>query len=230
MNKTGNKISPDMKRSGLKSKRIYVFGGITIAIIAIILILSLPLWNMPVQVIETYTETELKNEPYDEVEQVATPTSGTSELKPTGENVDAYISQPWYITEHLSWHMHYDVPQHYSSKIEITYYAPFLIKLEVREPNYSGNLLVNDSTSQATHTVTFDATGINRFELILTVDEKGSFFVIKQSVRFSVKQIWTDQKIEERVITKYREVPVQIQKQRTVTQYQKVSIWEMLLK
>jgi len=134
--------------------------------------------------------------------------------------------------------MYYDVPQHYASKIEITYYAPFFIDLEVidisssatKASSKAGQLIIDDSVSASTHTVTFDATGVKQFDLILTANRKGSFCVIKQNVRFSVKQIWTDQKIEQRVITKYREVPVQVQKQRTVTQYQKISIWEILLK
>jgi len=31
-------------------------------------------------------------------------------------------------------------------------------------------------------------------------------------------------------VTKYRQVPVQVQKQRTVVKYEKVSVWQLLFK
>lgn len=39
----------------------------------------------------------------------------------------------------------------------------------------------------------------------------------------------TSERTETREVTKYRQVPVEVEKQRTVTEYKKVSMWELIL-
>ncbi|GAG28032.1 unnamed protein product, partial [marine sediment metagenome] len=38
----------------------------------------------------------------------------------------------------------------------------------------------------------------------------------------------TSERTETREVTKYRQVPVEVEKQRTVTEYKKVSMWELI--
>lgn len=48
------------------------------------------------------------------------------------------------------------------------------------------------------------------------------------SFSFEFTYEWTDVEIETKEVTEYREVPVEVEKQRTVTKYEKVSMWQLL--
>jgi len=45
----------------------------------------------------------------------------------------------------------------------------------------------------------------------------------------SIDRVWDDIKVETRQVTKYRDVPVQVEKQRTVTETKQVPFWEPVL-
>ena len=55
-------------------------------------------------------------------------------------------------------------------------------------------------------------------------------FTIHCSLTMSIDYMWDDVEIGTREVTKYREVPVQVEKQRTVTNYEKISVWEWLFR
>ena len=54
-------------------------------------------------------------------------------------------------------------------------------------------------------------------------------FGVSSPLTMSVDYVWDDVEIGTREVTKYREVPVEVEKQKTVTKYEKASIWELLL-
>ncbi|MBM3143057.1 MAG: hypothetical protein FJ005_08500 [Chloroflexi bacterium] len=85
-----------------------------------------------------------------------------------------------------------------------------------------GKLLVEKATIG--DYITFDAKGIKEFAVVIGVKPE-----IKPS---SVELTWSDDIIEKREITKVRqvpyEVPVQVEKQRTVMQTKKVPFWEVI--
>lgn len=88
-------------------------------------------------------------------------------------------------------------------------------------------ILVGLSVDQATteHDIAFDAKRIKEFAVIISVTPE-----IKPN---NVTLTWSDDIIEEQTVTKERqipyEVPVQVEKQRTVMQTKKVPFWEVIL-
>ena len=76
-----------------------------------------------------------------------------------------------------------------------------------------------------TNQITFDAKGIKAFAIIVGVDPE----LPPPSVRLN----WSDDIVEQRTVTKERQVPyqvpVEVEKQRTVTKTEKVPFWEAML-
>lgn len=79
-----------------------------------------------------------------------------------------------------------------------------------------GNLLTG--TGEAKNQIIFDASGITVFAIFANTWNQ---YAVK-----SVELIWSDDTIEPKTITKERQVPVQVEKQRTVTTIEKIPIWE----
>jgi hypothetical protein len=69
--------------------------------------------------------------------------------------------------------------------------------------------------------IIFDADGIMEFGIFATTWNAYSIS--------SVRLTWVDEVIGKTTVTKKREVPYQVEKQRTVTKTQKVPVWEVIL-
>ena len=72
--------------------------------------------------------------------------------------------------------------------------------------------------AETNNQITFDAAGVTDFAIFANTWNQ---YTVK-----SVKLIWADDTIEPRTVTKERQVPVQVEKQRTVVTTEKVPIWE----
>ena len=92
----------------------------------------------------------------------------------------------------------------------------------------SARVLVELSVDKATteYDIAFDAKGIKEFAVIIRVTPE-----VKPQM---VKLAWSDDIIEKQTVTKERqtpyEVPVQVEKQRTVMQIKKVPFWEAIFR
>jgi len=87
----------------------------------------------------------------------------------------------------------------------------------------SQNLLATCDLKQTTYI--FDCKNIRQFAIISS--RWGPY--AKEGVDIqSVQIVWADQTVENRTVTKERQVPYQVEKQRTVMQMKKVPFWEAL--
>jgi hypothetical protein len=225
---------PKVKWSGWKPIVI----GISVAIVIICIIFAVPFLKMPLEVVETYTETEYKEEAYTEREP----------YKVTGEVVEK--SSETLFDGTLIELGRRIMPDRWGTEVYFT------IDLSGKpNPVASGSWEIEDFVNAFYVTITDP-----RFNQVYTY--KGSEvapqsddfqFVPKYSgmylMRFSTHYIradkyvrltlvlsWdgaattTTERTEYREVTKYRQVPVQVEKQKTVTKYKRVSIWGLLFR
>ena len=86
-----------------------------------------------------------------------------------------------------------------------------------------GRLPVDKETTD--YSITFDAKDVKDFAVVIGVKP--------ENVPFNVKLNWSDDIVEQRTVTKEREVPyqvpVEVEKQRTVTKTEKVPFWEAMM-
>jgi hypothetical protein len=71
----------------------------------------------------------------------------------------------------------------------------------------------------------FDSENIEQFAIVLSYMSLAAYASIEPP---SVQLIWADQTIEKKTVTKERQVPYQVERQRTVTQTKKVPFWEVI--
>ena len=182
-----------------------------LAIVLLCIILAIPLKTVPYQTIETYYETEMKREPYTVNEPYITEElHEKSEILfddfrltvPKGVDISFYIDKP---------------DAQLAGSFECTLPGAFYIY------SASGHILYEKiGVSQETFQISLpEGTYKARFSENV---EWG------REVHIYLTMKWTE--LEEvtkyKEATEYREVPVQVEKQRTVTKYKKVSMWEFI--
>jgi len=228
----GAKTSSEQRRSRL------VLFIIILLVLAIVLIFSLPIINIPTSVTETYFETEYKEEPYTETETYTVGTTAGS----TGGNSriifdDILIS----LGEPI-------IPDRWGTEI------PFDLDIEGKtNPIVRGNWKVENFTHTIYATITnpryhivyhyLGAAASSQEDSIQFSPNVSGTYVFRLSSdhvrlakygRLKLVMEWggastqgTDQ-VQTREVTKYRQVPVKVEKERTVTEYRKGSVWDAL--
>lgn len=214
----------------------YIIVGAGAAIILVSVFFTLPLWNVPLKNVETYTAIEYYKEPY----RVEKPVIVEEISQKTGVIIDdLYQVAPVGTVGVVYWGSNFSSGETYSGMVKV----PFSI--ERADARLSGR---------------FTSPVESRFEII-----DGSGHSIWQSngievtidlpvpqgqyrVKIEEEMAWEDRhtydkdcyihlavmwdeieqvtKLEES--TGYRDVPVEVVKQRTITTYQKASIWQIL--
>lgn len=81
--------------------------------------------------------------------------------------------------------------------------------------------IVTGTGTETENQITFDTPGITEFAIFANT--------WNQNTLKSVELVWSDDTIESRTVTKERQVPVQVEKERTVTTIEKVPVWEVIL-
>ena len=228
------KKEPTGKGNGWKSIAI----GIGAAIVIICSIFAIPFMKVPVDVVETYTETEYKQEAYTEREPYKVTgevTEKSSETLFDGTLVELWrriMPDRWgtevYFTIDLqgkpnlvvsgSWEIE-DFPNAFYVVItdpgfhQVYTYKGSEVAPQSDDfqfvPKYSGMYLMRFSTEYKR------VIKYARLTLVLSWDEAATT---------------TTERTEYREVTKYHQVPVQVQKQRTVTEYKRVSFWGFLFR
>jgi len=228
---------PKVKWGGWK----FAIIGLTLAIVIICVVFVIPFKKVPVEVVETYTETEYKEEAYTEREPY---TVKVTEGEATGRKSETFydgslvelgrrvMPDRWgtevYFTIDLSgkpspvasgsWEIEDFVNAFYVTITDPRFNQVYTYKgSEVAPqsddfqfvPKYSGMYLMRFST----HYIRADKYA--RLTLVLSWDGAATT---------------TTERTEYREVTKYRQVPVQVEKQRTVTNYKRVSIWGLLFR
>lgn len=221
-----------------KSRRRLVYIIIILFVLALVLIFSLPIIQIPVQVTETYFETEYKEEPYTETETYTVKTTAGS----NGGNSqtlfdDALINLGASV-----------MPDRWGTEV------PFELDVEGKSNvSVSGNWEVENFSHAIYATITDPMYNIvYRHRGVEASNQADSFYFAPKIAgtytfrlsttyvrlakygRLTLVMEWrgastqTTDQVKTREVTKYRQVPVQVEKQRTVNQHRKGSVWEAL--
>ena len=169
-----------------------------IPLLLLIIIFALPLKTVPIQVTQTYWDTEMKNEPYT-VQEAYTATEPYTALETRTDTVyDTYVSSS-------NWSYTFDVTRANST-------------VSVNFQGYS-------SYPQYYFWSSDNRTVLNPFRYFWD-GYNNNRAVIKVSYPEEVTKYRTVTKYRD--VVKYREVPTQVQKERRITQYVKMSLWSYL--
>jgi hypothetical protein len=181
--------------------------AMVLAVIVICIVFSVPMKTISYDVVETYTVTEMKSEPYT-VEEPYTEEELVKKSKvifdetrlsvPLGINIPFEIEKP-----------DTTLTVHFSSPVQGAFYifssASHLLyeqygetgsfEMQLPPGTYTGRFSENFSWSEEIY------------------------------IRMTLKWTEIEEKTLYREVTRYREVPVEVEKQKTRTEYKKVSLW-----
>ena len=232
---------PSLEKPGSKGN---VWKGVAIGLVTIVVIIcivfAIPFVESPVQVTETYTETEYQEEAYTESEPYTTQVTTEVTERKSETLYNGTLVELWRRVMPDRWgtEVYFDLDLIGKSNPIVTGSWEIgevsnIFYVTVTEPGF---------TQVYKYLGVHGAAQSDNFEFIPTFS--GMYLM-----RFSTDQVrlvkyarltmvfnWdevatkTTARTEYREITKYRQVPVEVEKQRTVTQYEKISIWEALLK
>jgi len=221
-----DKAKPVLAGTGRRKWLIYSIGfPITVSVVAALLII--PLKNVPIQVTESYYETVVQKEPYVTKEVVKVPE--TSKRFVIEDKVTTVPAQTWY-SERFN---------HPTAPTDVTNYTLqiygmwdssakdlFDYGVEIFDPpNYQQMKQGQFGKYDTIYAVWgVPHTGIITVDSLKYPDIYVVFYNTTQSDRtitWSMQQSTTTTASKEQEITKYREVPVQVEKQRTATKYKK---------
>lgn len=221
------------KRSGR-----LIFLIIIVLVLAVAFIFSLPIVNIPVQVTETYFETEYKQEPYTELETYTVETTegstgGNSQtiFKDTLFNLGASVIPDRWGTEipfKLDVEGKSSVIVRGNWKVENfphTVYTSITDPMYITVYQYRG---AEASPQEDSFSFVPKISGKYTFRLSTTYVRLARYGRLTLSMEWGGASMQATQQVKTREVTKYREVPVKVEKERTVTQYNKGSVWEAL--
>lgn len=250
--------------------------GIGSAIAVMCIVFALPLWTMPVETVETYTETEMKQEAYTVTEEYEVSRTLCSQIFYENDISHRFLTAEGKLGSmfyaHCTFYPQGRKVQHSSletldplEKIEALMeelrgvhncLVPKAIWMfdttkaicagknaqncrlimEWSTKPYAELLArvveIDDASEKYIHHE-FAPSGKIEYQLrpnttfLMGVEnpkEHGS--TIPFSAKFTYE--WDDVELETRQLTKYHEVPVEVEKQRVVTKYEKTSMWELL--
>lgn len=184
--------------------------GLGSAIMLTCIVFAIPLKTVPYQTVETYYETEMETEsyvvkePYVTEEMLEKSTvffNGFGIVVPDGFDIPFFIDKP-------------------NAQLAVTFHNPFPGGLYIYS---AGRIIYEKLGNQGTFEIPLpEGTYKAKFRENLMWGEQ-------VYVRLVVKWTELEEVTRYKERTEYREVPVEVEKQRTVTTYQKVSIWELIL-
>jgi hypothetical protein len=221
-----------------RSWRAIAIGLGLIVAVFFIFLFAVPLVKVPVQVVENYTETEYKDEAYTESEPYTTQVTTEVTESKSETLYDGSLVELW----------HRVMPDRWGTEV---YFSLDLIGKS--NPVVSGSWEIGDVFNTFYVTIT-DPRFINVYQYRgsqSTAQSDDFEFTPKLSgiyvMRFSTDYIrlikyarltmvfkWdeitteTTERTDYNEVTKHRQVPVKVTKQRTVTKYERVSVWRFL--
>ena len=195
--------------TGVNIRKLIIIGLVS-AILVMCIVFTIPLKTVPYQIIETYYETEMKreshmvNKPYiteEMQEKSKTLFEGSRLTVPSGVYIPFHINKPS---------------------------AQLVGSFECTVP---GGFYIYSSASR----IIFERLGNQgTFEISLPEGEYKARFrenvMWSEQVYIHLTMKWTElgQVTRYKETVEYREVPTQVEKQRTVTKYKKVSMWKFI--
>lgn len=212
--------------------------GLALTIVVICIIFAIPFNKVTVEVVETYTETEYKQEAYTELESYTVEATEEATERRAESLYGATLIQ-------LGRRV---IPDRWGTEVE------FDIDVENRlNPVVRGSWKVEDFSNAVYVTITdpdlslvytyLGSQGALQSGYFEFVPKRSGMYLVRFSsdyvrinkyARLTVVLKWdetvtgTSKRTETREVTKYRQVPVEVEKQRTVMKYKKVSTWELI--
>ncbi len=232
---------PSLEKPGAKGtvwKAVAI--GLVSIIVVICIVFAIPFVNKPVQVVETYTDTEYKEEPYTESEPYTTQVTAEVTESKSKTLYDGTLVELGRRA----------LPDRWGTEVYFN-----LDVIGKSNPVVSGSWEIADVSNTFYVTIIDPGfTQVYKYWGVQGAAQAGDFeFIPKLSgmyvMRFSTDYVrlvkygrvtmvfkWdevaakTTERTEYKEVTKYRQVPVEVTKERTVTKYEKVSAWKLLFK
>ena len=212
--------------------------GLALTTVAICIIFAIPLNEVAVEVVETYTETEYKEEAYTELESYTVGVPKDPSERKSQTLFDAALIE-------LGRRV---IPDRWGTEVD------FDIDIENKlNPVVLGSWEIEDFSNAVYVTITnphlklayayLGSQGVSQSDEFRFVPKRSGEYLLRFSsdyvrigkyARVTAVLEWdeavagTTTRTETREVTKYREVPVEVEKQRAVTKYYKVSMWELI--
>jgi len=212
--------------------------GLALTTVVICIIFAIPFNKVTVEVVETYTETEYKQEAYTEVESYTVEATEEATERRTETLYEATLVQLGcrIIPDRWGTEVEFDID------VEDKLNPVFLGSWRVEDFYNAVYVTITDPDLSLVYTYRGPEGAIQSDDFEFVPKRSGMYLVrfssdyvrIDKYARLTVILEWdetvtgTSQRTETREVTKYREVPVEVEKQRTVTKYKKVSMWELI--
>jgi len=225
----------------IKPKSANTWRAVALFLVFIILLVglgfSVPLVNVPVTTTETYTETEYKEEAYTVVETTPTAGAATNSITFFDETLfemGASVMPDRWGTEAR---FKLDIAGRTNPRVIGSWVVenfPFAVYVTIVNPN---SIFVYQYKGPEASPQSHDFEFVPTVPGVYTIRFSSDYIRLSRYIRLTLALKWDEpssgavsQAATTTEVTKYRQVPVQVQKQRTVVKYEKVSVWQLLFK
>jgi hypothetical protein len=216
------------------NRNVMVLIAVFAVVIIAAIVFSLPLWKVPVEVTEIYYETELKQEAYWETEPYTveniesaskTLIDKTYKYQPYPGNILTVKTDSFYVDKPDAVLFIKTVPSSFL-------FTPALFTvegLEIEPSNWQHH-------SMESSEIEFRQVPQGEYYILLKTPYSddpiyGSTKFTLPSTHTTIYMTWTENKgqiTKNRLVQKYREIPVKVEKQQEMIKYQKCSFWYLL--
>ena len=214
--------------------------GLVSVIVVICIVFAFPIVKVPVEVVETYTETEYKEEAYTEREPYTVPATGEVTERRSGTLYDDAMVELWRRVMPDRWGTEVYFTIDLSGKLNPTVSGSWKVEdvsnsyyVSITDPGFN---LVYQYTGSEGVVQADDFTFAPKYSGMYVMRLSTHYVRIGKYARLTLVLGWDEvvtkasELTEYREVTKYRKVPVEVEKKRTVTKYEKVSVWGLLFR
>jgi hypothetical protein len=211
---------------------------VVVAVLAIVVVFSLPIIQVPVEVTETYYDTEYQQEPYTTTETYTVQTPGGSSGGGSQTLYYNYLIDlvPSVIFDRWATDVKFKVDlagkpnpvvrgeweiADYTHSAYVTVVDPRFIMVY----QYRG---AEASPQQDSFSFVPEASGTYVMRFATTSKRLAKYARLTLTFEWGGGAAQTTEQVKTREVTKYREVPVEVAKTRTSTSYKKGSVWQAL--
>lgn len=229
----------------IKPQSANTWRAVAISLVLIILLIGIgfavPIIKVPVATTETYTETEYKEEAYTVVETTPaqTATAGTATKSITFFDGTLFEMGARVMPDRWGTEARFklDIAGKTNPRVAGSWIVenfPFAVYVTVVNPN---NIFDYQHRGLEASPQSDDFEFVPTVPGVYTMRFSSDYVRISKYARLTLALQWDEpssgiapQNTTTKEVTKYRQVPVQVQKQRTVVKYEKVSVWQLIFK
>jgi len=231
-------------KEGRPKMRGNVWGSIVIGLVSVIVVICIvfafPIVKVPVEVVETYTDTEYKEEAYTEREPYTVPATGEVTERRSETLYDDAMVELWRRVMPDRWGTEVYFTIDLTGKLNPTVSGSWKVEdvsnsyyVSITDPGFN---LVYQYTGSEGVIQADDFTFAPKYSGMYVMRLSTHYVRIGKYARLTLVLNWDEvvtkasELSEYKEVTKYRKVPVEVEKKRTVTKYEKVSVWGFLFR